>query len=240
MDKRCTKNGASSLSQFKQFFESQTTTCFFSIQKFFRRMYMVLFKASVAILAFLLYQTSTVFAQSTVDTSKLPASTRLALPGEKHRWLAPLVGTWNVAMRVWPAPGAQPIASNALVAKRDWILGGRYLREELQGEFAGNPSNRIAILSYNNLEERFELATMDTFEPGQMWYTSNSAATSSRINLHGDNVEAGFGQAPTGRKRALRFEFEIERARNVQRIYVKYPGQEEFLFVEQVFTPGAK
>jgi hypothetical protein len=179
-------------------------------------------------------------AQPQSDLSKLPAATRLALPGEKHKWLNPLVGTWNVAMRVWPAPGAQPITANTLTAKREWILGGRYLREELEGEFAGNPSHRIAILSYNNLDERFELSTIDTFEPGQMWYASHAANASNRINLHGDSVEAGFGPAPTGRKRALRFEFEIERDRNVQRIFVKYPAQDEFLFVEQVFTPKGR
>jgi hypothetical protein len=174
---------------------------------------------------------------SSADRAKLPASTRLALPGEKHTWLAPLVGIWDVEMRVWPEPGVEPIVSKTLTAKREWILGGRYLREDLEGTFAGNPSNRVALLSFNNLDERFELATIDTFEPGQMWYASHAIGSSDRITLHGDNVEAGFGQKPTGRKRALRFEFEIKPNTSVQRIFVKYPGEPEFLFVEQTFTP---
>jgi hypothetical protein len=176
-------------------------------------------------------------SMSAADLAKLPASARLALPGEKHQWLAPLVGTWNVTMRVWPAPDAQPIVADTLTAKREWILGGRYLREDLEGTFAGSPSNRIALLSFNNLEERFELATIDTFEPGQMWYVSSKIGKKDLISLHGDNVEAGFGAKPTGRKRALRFDFEIAAGKSVQRIYVKYPGEPEFLFVEQIFTP---
>jgi hypothetical protein len=96
-------------------------------------------------------------------TASLPSSARLALPGDKHRWLDPLVGQWKVEMKVWPAAGAAPIVSSDLRARREWILGGRYLREELSGNFAGSPSNRVALLGFNNLEERFELTTLDTF-----------------------------------------------------------------------------
>ena len=174
------------------------------------------------------------YAQPTADT--LPASARLAMPGEKHKWLEPLVGKWNVEMLVWPAAGAQPITSKEMTATREWTLGGRYLLENLAGNFAGNPANRIATLSFNNLEERFELSTIDTFEPGQMWYRSSTVGNPNRISMSGENTEAGFGAKPTGRKRDLRFDIEISADRNVQKIYVKYPGEAEYLFVEQRFT----
>lgn len=166
----------------------------------------------------------------------LPASTRLALPGEKHAWLAPLVGEWRVEMRVYPGPGADPIVSQDLTATRELILGGRYLQETLSGTFGGNPSNRLAILGYNNLDQRFELTTFDTFEPGQMVYVGRDEPTAQRFSVEGESTEAGFGPTPTGRRRDLRFEFEIAPERSVERIFVRYPGEEEFLFVEQIFT----
>ncbi|MFB9990495.1 DUF1579 family protein [Deinococcus oregonensis] len=153
-----------------------------------------------------------------------------------HARLAPLVGTWRVTMRVWPAPGAQPLLSDDFTATRAWILGGRYLQENLQGTLAGNPSSRVMFLSYNNLEQRYELATMDSFEPGQMWYTSRTDGLPGRIELYGTSAEAGSLPEPTGRLRNLRFELELTDARSVERIYAQYPGQAEFLFVEQVFT----
>ncbi|XVJ68393.1 MAG: DUF1579 domain-containing protein [Rhizobacter sp.] len=104
-----------------------------------------------------------------VATPALPASTRLALPGPQRQWLNPLVGQWAVEMRVYPAPEQVPIVSMEMSAKREWSLDGRYLREELQGTFAGYPSSRIAVLSFDNLDERWELSTMDSFESGQMW-----------------------------------------------------------------------
>lgn len=166
----------------------------------------------------------------------LPSSTRLSMPGEQHRWLEPLTGKWDVQMRVWPAAGAQPVTSTELAATREWILGGRYLREELTGRFADQPSTRVGLLSYNNLEQRFEFLTADTFEPGQMWYASQGMDSARQISLRGESTEAGYGPQPTGRKRALRLEMEISEGRNVQRIYVKYPGEAEFMFVEQIFV----
>lgn len=170
-------------------------------------------------------------------TAPMPASARLALPGENHRWLEPLVGQWNVEMRVFFAPGQAPLVSKEMTATRDWILGRRYLREDLSGVFAGNPANRIATLGFNNLDERWELSTIDTFEPGQMVYTGVARGSANRFELRGESTEAGMGAAPTGRKRELRYAFEIMDAdKNIQKIYLKYPAQPEMLFVEQIFT----
>lgn len=177
--------------------------------------------------------TSPVAAQ---DASGMPASTRLAMPAERHGWMAPLVGEWKVEMRVYPGPGAQPISASSLTARREMILGGRYLREELTGTFGGAASSRVAILGYNNLDGRFELTTFDTFEPGQMVYLGRDEPTAGLFSMEGESTEAGMGPTPSGRKRDLRFEFEIAPDRSVERIYVRYPGEAEFLFVEQIFT----
>jgi hypothetical protein len=167
----------------------------------------------------------------------LPAATRLAMPGPEHAWLEPLAGEWKVEMLVFPGPGAQPIVSRDLKATRTWALGGRYLHEELRGTFAGSPSARDAVLGYNRLDGRFELVTTDTFEPGQMIYLGRGDETAQRFSLYGESTEAGMGAEPTGRHRELRFEVDIRDANsNVQRIFAKYPGGEEFLFVEQRFT----
>lgn len=180
---------------------------------------------------------STLFVMSpAMAQDNLPAATRLAMPGENHTMLESLVGQWDVEMRVFPGPGADAIASGDMSATREWVLGGRYVKEELSGNFAGNPSERLMIIGYNNLEEQFELASFDTFEPGFMVY--DGQADGPTISVEGVSLEAGFGPTPTGRHRDIRFEMTIEDDRSVQRIFVKYPAEDEFLFVEQIFTPA--
>ena len=173
-------------------------------------------------------------APPVIAQETLPAATRLALPGDQHTVLEPLIGTWNVEMRVYPGPGSDPIISNEMSATREWILGGRYVQEELTGTFAGFESARLAIIGYNNLEQRFEIASFDTFEPGFMVY--DGQATDGTISVQGVSIEAGFGPNPSGRHRDLRFDIEIKDGTSVERIFVQYPGEEEFLFVEQIFT----
>ncbi|MGP9819703.1 DUF1579 family protein [Salinarimonas sp. NSM] len=187
--------------------------------------------AGVALATFLAVSTPAVAADD------LSASARLAMPGPSHALLEPLIGTWDVEMRVYPGPGAEPFVAQGLSATREWILGGRYVQEHLSGDVFGAPSERIAILGYNNLEQRFELATFDTFEPGSMIY-QGAAMPDGTISVLGDSTEAGMGAEPTGRKRTIRFEFEMTEAGSVERIFVRYPGGEEFLFVEQIFTPS--
>ena len=41
-----------------------------------------------------------------IAADDLSASARLAMPGPSHALLEPLIGTWNVEMRVYPGPGA--------------------------------------------------------------------------------------------------------------------------------------
>jgi len=147
----------------------------------------------------------------------------------------PLVGQWDVAMRVWPGPDAEPFEIPGLSATRDYILGGRYMREVLVGG-DGIPL-REATMGFNRLDGRFELVTVDSFEPGQMVYLGRGDQTAETVSLYGESTEAGMGADPTGRKRDLRFEFVIEDTdTNVQRIYVRYPGNDEYLFVEQRFS----
>jgi hypothetical protein len=176
------------------------------------------------------------FAQ-TAQTQELPASARLAMPGPEHAWLNPLVGDWTVEMLVYPGPGAEPVVSREVTATCRWTLDGRYLREELRGTVFGNPSARDGVLGYNRLDGRFEWVTIDTFEPGQMIYFGRGDETGKKFSMYGESTEAGMGPEPTGRKRELRFEFEIrDNNYNVQRIFAKFPGGDEFLFVEQRST----
>ncbi len=154
-------------------------------------------------------------------------------------WRRPATSTsgsirWSVEKLVFAGPGAEPYVTQGLSASREWVLGGRYVREVLRG---GAEPLREGMIGFNRLDGRFVLVTADAFEPGQMAYYGRDAATPGLFSLYGESTEAGMGAEPTGRARGLRFEVEIAGPdANVQRIFVTYPGADEYLFVEQRFT----
>src|ERR1700735_1466460 len=56
------------------------------------------------------------------------AAERLLVPGPQEQQLAGRAGTWTVTATMWPAPGAEPIVTDGLVAQRATI--GLCLRED--------------------------------------------------------------------------------------------------------------
>lgn len=176
-----------------------------------------------------------VMAVACAHAQELPASERLAMRGQQHALLDPLLGEWAVEMDVYSGPSQLAWTLAGMSSTRTLTLGGRYLREELRGP-DGVPV-REGTLGYNALDQRFEFVTADSFEPGQMVYLGRGEGSAERFSLYGESTEAGSQPEPTGRKRDLRFEFEVrDENYNVERIFVRYPGELEYLFVEQRFT----
>ena len=57
------------------------------------------------------------------------AAERLLVPGPEEKQLAEQAGTWTVIATMWPAPDAEPIVTDGLVAERAMI--GLYLQETM-------------------------------------------------------------------------------------------------------------
>ena len=108
--------------------------------------------------------------------------------------------------------------------------------EEQRGSEQRDSQEPTYADSLGSEEERYELVSMDSFGPGQIWYAGREPSVPGQIELYGTGVEAGGGPEPTGRRRDPRFEFEVRASGSVARTYTTYPGSDEFLFVEQVFT----
>lgn len=51
---------------------------------------------------------------------------KLGTPGEAHKLLSRMAGTWNTLTKSWTEPGKPPVES-AGVCEQRMVLGGRYL-----------------------------------------------------------------------------------------------------------------
>lgn len=68
-------------------------------------------------------------------------------PGEQHKALEPLVGTWKASTKMWMG-SAEPQVSEG-TCERSWIMGGRFLVAKHTGSFAGMPFEGMEILGYD-------------------------------------------------------------------------------------------
>ena len=70
-------------------------------------------------------------------------------PGEPHKLLAKLEGSWTTRSRGWMDPGEPPVESTGTCEQR-MILDGHYLRQEYAGDMMGAPFTGINLLGYDN------------------------------------------------------------------------------------------
>ena len=82
-----------------------------------------------------------------------------------------LEGDWRLTMSVWSEDG-QLTRSDGLRARKRLIADGRYLREEIEGAFAGGPHEKLTVLGYNATRGRFEYVTADNHDAVLLLYLS--------------------------------------------------------------------
>lgn len=82
-------------------------------------------------------------------------------PGEHHRYLDLMLGTWGGTMSWTPNPGDEAMEFE-VHATREWVLDGRYVREVVTSEFGGMPFEGIGYTGYSNIDQQFETVWMDS------------------------------------------------------------------------------
>lgn len=90
----------------------------------------------------------------------LKKAEELGKPSDAHKMLEPLVGEWDVDAKCWMAPDASPTLSKG-TAKAIWIMDGRYVHEEFNGEMMGKPFKGIGITGFNNMKQKYQSVWLD-------------------------------------------------------------------------------
>ena len=73
-------------------------------------------------------------------------------PGENHKLLAGLVGTWNYKVKFWMAPGAPPTESVGTAVRKP-LMGGRYFVLDTTGKFQmPGPDGKMQSIDFKGME----------------------------------------------------------------------------------------
>jgi uncharacterized protein DUF1579 len=114
------------------------------------------------------------------DKAMMEAWMKVATPGEGHKRLEPVVGTWDAKITMWMAPGAPPQESTGK-SENKWVLGGRFVEQRHEGNFMGQPFSGVGYTGYDNFKKQYVGTWMDT--AGTMIMISQGTADSTGKTL---------------------------------------------------------
>ena len=121
---------------------------------------------------------------------------KYATPGEQHKALEPLVGSWDCVTRMWMDPKAPPTESKG-TSETKWILGGRFVQEDVSGDMNGMPFHGMGISGYDLYKQKYNWIWM--YEMSTMIMYSEGTADSSKkvITYAGTYNDYASGQTKT-------------------------------------------
>jgi len=114
--------------------------------------------------------------------AEMDAMMKAATPGDAHKKLNPMAGTWTTDVKMWMAPGAPP-AGGGGVAENTWTLDGRFLEQHFTGNFMGMPFTGVGYTGYDNIKKKYVGTWMDTMTTSMMISSGQADADGKSITF---------------------------------------------------------
>ena len=108
------------------------------------------------------------------EKAMMDAMMKAATPGEPHKKLEAMVGTFDATVKMWMDPSKPPEESAGKSESR-WVLGNRYVQETYEGTFMGQPFSGIGYTGYDNITKNYTGTWMDSGSTSMMNMTSTGA-----------------------------------------------------------------
>jgi len=155
---------------------------------------------------------------------------RLSTPGEPHKLLTKLAGSWTTSTRIWMDPTQPPSESSGKCSGK-LTFGGRFVLGECEGTMMGQPTRSLMILGHDNFKKVFEMAVIVDNSTSLLTSTGTLDESGKVLTLRGTMED------PFAGKRAVRNVIRIESDdKHVFEAYDTLPDGKEFKVIEGVYT----
>lgn len=110
--------------------------------------------------------------------------TKLATPGEPHKQMASLAGSWTTKTKAWMDPTKPPMESTGS-CEQTMLLGGRFLRQECAGDMMGQSFTGIGLNAYDNHTKKYMSTWMDSMGTAIYYMEGTASADGKTITQKG-------------------------------------------------------
>ena len=81
-------------------------------------------------------------------------------PGKEHEYLKKYAGTWDIEMKSWEKPEAEPMVSQGTM-KGEILFGGRYLKTAFESTMMGMPFKGMQLVGYDLFQKKYVTVWID-------------------------------------------------------------------------------
>jgi hypothetical protein len=127
------------------------------------------------------------------EKAMMEAMTKAATPGEAHKKLDVLIGTFDTRVRMWMDP-SKPAEESSGTSENRWVLGNRYVEQRFEGTFMGQPFSGIGYTGYDNVTKKYVGTWMDTGSTGMMNSTGKADPSGKAMTFTGSMVDPTTGK----------------------------------------------
>jgi hypothetical protein len=143
----------------------------------------------IAMLVALVVATGAVWAQE-MSPEKQQAMMKAMTPGEHHQHLARFAGKFEYTSKMWMEPGAPPMESKG-TSNAKMVMGGRYLQDYVDGNFAGMKFEGMGLTGFDNLSGEYTFAWIDNMSTTIMRGSGTCSGGGNVITLEGTVLAPG-------------------------------------------------
>lgn len=113
---------------------------------------------------------------------------KLATPGEPHKQLASLAGTWTTHTKEWMEPGTPPTESTG-TCEYKVLLDGRFVQQECSGQMMGQSFTGIGTHGYDNFTKKYVTTWIDSMGTSIFSMEGKAGADDKTITLKGSHAD---------------------------------------------------
>ena len=107
-------------------------------------------------------------------------------PQDAHKALEPLAGKWTYTSKFWMAPDAPPEEKSG-TAENTMVYGGRFLKQEVKGEWMGQPFEGLGFTGYDNIRGQYETVWLDSMATGILFISGQFDSATKTLAQSGSN-----------------------------------------------------
>jgi hypothetical protein len=128
------------------------------------------------------------------EKAMMEAMMKAGTPGEPHKKLESMIGTWDTKVTMWMDPSKPPEQSTG-TSENKWVLGNRYVQENFEGTFMGQPFSGIGYTGYDNITKKYTGTWMDSASTAMMNMTGKAEADGKTMKFSGTMNDPMTGKA---------------------------------------------